>query len=116
MSRKTNPKSTILGQDLPWLTDGHTGKTILLSEMERNAIGLAKVLHGKGLKPGVTMVDRSRAEIPVLALAVWLYGAGFNTMDPNPNKSTQEGNLSSFLPKYTSHFLRLFKQTGTFLY
>ena len=98
---KTNPKPTILGQDLPWLTDGHTGKTILLSEMERSARGLAKVLQGKGLKPGevVTMVDRSRVETPVLALAVWLCGAVFNTMDPNPNRSTLEGNLSSFLPK-----------------
>jgi len=89
------------GQDLPWLTDGHTGKKILLAEMERSARRVARVLQEKGLKPGevVTMVDRSRVETPVLAMAVWLCGAVFNTMDPNPAKSTLEGNLSAFLPK-----------------
>merc|ERR1711892_1479084 len=89
------------GLDLPWLTDGHTGKKILLSELEKSARGLARVLQSKGVKPGevVTMVDRSRVETPVVALAVWLCGAVFNTMDPNPARSTLEGNLSSFLPK-----------------
>ena len=89
------------GKDLPWLTDGHTGKKILLSQMEPSARRLGKVFQSKGLQPGdvVTMVDRSRVETPVVALAVWLCGAVFNTMDPNPNRSTLEGNLSSFIPK-----------------
>eukprot|EP00092_Neocalanus_flemingeri_P010211 GFUD01011002.1.p1 GENE.GFUD01011002.1~~GFUD01011002.1.p1 ORF type:complete len:579 (-),score=172.88 GFUD01011002.1:65-1801(-) len=89
------------GADLAWLTDGHTGKQILLSQMEPSARRLGRVFQFKGLQPGdvVTMVDRSRVETPVVALAVWLCGAVFNTMDPNPNQATLEGNLSAFLPK-----------------
>merc|ERR1719431_582094 len=89
------------GQDLPWLTDGHTGKKILLAEMEKSARSVARVLQQKGLRPGevLTMVDRSRVETPVLAMAVWLCGAVFNTMDPNPPRSTLEGNLSALRPK-----------------
>jgi len=89
------------GKNLPWLTDGHTGKQIFLSQMEPSARKLARIFQGKGLQQGdvVTMVDRSRVETPVVALAVWLCGAVFNTMDPNPNKATLMGNLAALLPK-----------------
>jgi len=83
-----------------WLEDGHTGKKLMLDEMERSTKAVTKALKERGLKPGqvVAMVDMSRLETPILALATWLCGGVFNTMDPNPSIATLKANLEALPP------------------
>ena len=83
-----------------WLEDGRTGKKLMLDEMERSTKAVSKALKERGLKPGqvVAMVDMSRLETPILALATWLCGGVFNTMDPNPAIATLKANLEAMPP------------------
>ena len=55
-----------------------------MRELEPTARRLARALWSRGVRPGdmVTLVDSSRVEAPVLAIATWLCGGVFNTMDP----------------------------------
>ena len=67
-----------------WIVDGLSRKKILMCELEGTARRLARELSSRGVRPGdvLTLLDISRIEAPALAIACWLCGAVFNTMDP----------------------------------
>ena len=72
-----------------------------MSELEPAARRLAGVLSSKGVGPGdvVTLVDVSLIQAPVLAIASWLCGAIFNTMDPYLHQTVVANSIQLSEPK-----------------
>ena len=72
-----------------------------MSELEPAARRLAGVLSSKGVGPGdvVTLVDVSLIQAPVLAIATWLCGGIFNTMDPYLHQTVVANSIQLSEPK-----------------
>ena len=72
-----------------------------MSELEPAARRLAGVLSSKGVGPGdvVTLVEASLIQAPVLAIATWLCGGIFNTMDPYLHQTVVANSIHLSQPK-----------------
>ena len=72
-----------------------------MCELEPAARRLARVLSSRGVGPGdvVTLVDDSKIQAPVLALATWLCGGIFNTMDPYLHQTVVANSIHLSKPK-----------------
>ena len=72
-----------------------------MSQLEPAARRLGRVLSSRGVGPGdvVTLVDVSLIQAPVLAIASWLCGAIFNTMDPYLHYTVVANSIRLSKPK-----------------
>ena len=72
-----------------------------MCDLEPAARRLARVLSSRGVGPGdvVTLVDDSKIQAPVLALATWLCGGIFNTMDPFLHQTVVANSIQLSQPK-----------------
>lgn len=72
-----------------------------MSQLEPAARRLARVLSSKGVGPGdmVTLVEDSLIQAPVLAIATWLCGGIFNTMDPYLHQTVVANSIHLSQPK-----------------
>ena len=72
-----------------------------MRDLEPAARRLARVLSSKGVGPGdmVTLLEDSLIQAPVLAIATWLCGGVFNTMDPYLHQTVVANSIHLSKPK-----------------
>ena len=72
-----------------------------MSQLEPAARRLSRALNSRGVRPGdvVTLLDISLIQAPVLAIASWLSGAVFNTMDPYLHQTVVANSIQLSEPK-----------------